>query len=90
MDKQELIEALVANSSLDNDEAIEFITIIEGLKNISDIAILDEFWDNWSAFDNYDEAWEDEQTYDDEQTEEDFKQHAFILSTGRCIIRDYK
>ena len=90
MDKQELITALEVNTSLKNEEAKEFITIVEGLKNISDIAILDEYWDNWSAFDNYTEAWKDEQTYDDEQTEEEFKQHVFILSTDRCLVRDYK
>ncbi|MBU5333615.1 hypothetical protein KQI61_15555 [Anaerocolumna aminovalerica] len=87
--KQELIEALEINTSLNKDEAEQFINILEGVKDILNIAILDEYWDNWSIFDNYEEAWKDEQTYDDEVTEEQFKQHSFVLTTGRCLVRDY-
>lgn len=86
-------DLLNKNTSLSNEEAEEFINILEKVKDISDMSendILEEYWDNWSAHDNYEEAWEDEQSFDDEQTEEEFKQHAFILSSGRCLVRDYK
>jgi predicted restriction endonuclease len=84
---------LKENTSLSTTEAEEFLNNLEDLKDISimnEDDILNEFWDNWSAHDSYQEAWEDEQTFDDEQTEEQFKEHAFILSSGRCLVRDYK
>lgn len=90
MDKQELITTLTLNTSLNYYEAENFINILEGLKDISDIAILDEYLDNWSIFDNHKEAFKDEQFYDEDVTEEQFKEHSFILSTGRCLVRDYK
>jgi hypothetical protein len=90
MDSQELKEVLVCNTSLNYEEAKQFIDILVKLKDISNVAILDEYWDNWSAFDSYEDAWKDEQSYDDEQTEDEFKEHSFSLSSGRCLVRDYK
>lgn len=87
---QEFIDTLVLNTSLDNEEAEQFTNILKELKDISRIEILDEYLDNWSIFDSYEEAFKDEQIYDDEVTQEQFKEHSYILSTGRCLVRDYK
>ncbi len=90
IDVQEFMEVLVLNTSLDDKEAEQFLSILKGVKDISQIAILDEYWDNWSIFDTYEEAFKDEQIYDDEVTDEQFKEHSYVLSTGRCLVRDYK
>lgn len=87
----EKIRTLEENTSLSAEEAEEFLIILEELKDMKGIAILDEYFDNWSAFNSYEEAREDEQQYcdNDEQTEEQFKDHSFVLSSGRCLVRDY-
>lgn len=90
MVNQEVTDELILNTSLDNKEAEQFTDILKEVKDISKIAILDEYWDNWSVFDNYEEAFKDEQSYDDEVTEEQFKEHSYVLCTGRCLVRDYK
>jgi hypothetical protein len=97
------IRNLTENSSLSEKEANEFLNILVTQKTqrkklltsiddntISDDEILEEFQNNWSAHENYDEAWKDEQYFDDEVTEEEFKDHSFVLSSGRCIVRTYK
>ena len=90
MNYKEITDTLVLNTSLNKEEAEQFIDIIKKLKDISQIAILDEYFDNWSVFDSYKEAFKDEQMYDDEVTDEQFKEHSYILSTERCLVRDYK
>lgn len=97
------IRNLTENSSLSETEAKEFLNILVTQntqrekfltsiddETVSDNEILEEFQDNWSAHESYDEAWKDEQYFDDEVTEEEFKEHSFVLSSGRCIVRTYK
>jgi predicted RND superfamily exporter protein len=103
--KDKDIRNLTENSSLSETEANEFLNILVTQKTqreklltsindetVSDDEILEEFYNNWSAHENYEEAWKDEQQYleDDEIIEEEFKEHAFVLSTGRCLVRTYK
>jgi hypothetical protein len=90
MKYKEITDTLVLNTSLNKEETEQFIDIIKKLKDISQLAILDEYFDNWSAFDNYQEAFEDEQIYDGDVTDEQFKEHSYMLSSGRCLVRDYK
>jgi len=97
------IRTLTENSSLSEKEAIEFLNILVTQKTqreklltsiddetVSDDEILEEFYNNWSAYENYEKAWKDEQFCNPDVTVEEFKEHSFVLSTGRCLVRDYK
>jgi len=86
------IQILYDNTSLNKTEAIQFVEILSQTKDISEMSaddILKEFWDNWSIYDNYEEAWEEEQIFDYEAIEEKFRQRSWVLDSGRCLVRDY-
>jgi hypothetical protein len=97
------IRNLTENSSLSETEANEFLNILVTQKTqreklltsiddemVSDYEIVEEFYNNWSAHENYEEAWKDEQFFDPDVTQDEFNEHSFVLSSGRCLVRTYK
>ena len=87
--RQDAIDRLIYNTSLNNIEAEEFIAIVEKEKSLTIVNdICFELWDNWSIFDSYDEAWEHEQKYGGDLAEEEFKRYCHKFETGRCIVKE--